>query len=208
MTAERRVRGHGRELLLGAAAECFAERGYAGFTLEEVRERAGVSVGTAYHHFPAGREDLEGELYLKVLAEYQDALIDELERHRSAAAGTKGVVVFHLDWIAGNLGLAGLLLAFRSSWLTPDYRFRLDQLNLVFAQRAGNWLKPHVEAERIQRLSPELYGSIVLGPAQAYGGQIMSSELDPLEIAAALRNAASRLADAAWRAVQGPSERS
>jgi AcrR family transcriptional regulator len=206
MTGDRGVRGHGREMLLGAAAECFAERGYAGLTLDEVRERAGVSVGTAYHHFPAGREDLEGELYLKVLAEYQVALIEELERHRSAAAGTKAVVKFHLNWIAANLGLAGLLLAFRSNWLTPDYRMRLDQLNLVFVQRAGDWLRPHMEAGRIQHLSPELYGSIVLGPAQVYGGQIMSSELDPLEIAGVLRNATSRLAVAAWRAVRGPSE--
>ena len=37
--------------MLGAARECFAERGYSGAAAEEVVRRAGVTRGAMYHHF-------------------------------------------------------------------------------------------------------------------------------------------------------------
>lgn len=55
--------------MLGAARECFAERGYRGAAAEEVVRRAGVTRGAMYHHFGdklglfrAVVEELEGEI--------------------------------------------------------------------------------------------------------------------------------------------------
>lgn len=42
-----------RQRLVEATASLHHERGVAGTSLKDVAERAGVSVGTAYHHFPA-----------------------------------------------------------------------------------------------------------------------------------------------------------
>lgn len=41
-----------RERLLAAAVDCLRERGYAGVTVAEIAERAGVSRGAQIHHFP------------------------------------------------------------------------------------------------------------------------------------------------------------
>ncbi|MCA9774597.1 MAG: TetR/AcrR family transcriptional regulator [Myxococcales bacterium] len=41
-----------REKLLRAAVACVRERGYAGATVAEIAERAGVSRGAQIHHFP------------------------------------------------------------------------------------------------------------------------------------------------------------
>jgi AcrR family transcriptional regulator len=41
------------EQILGAAAQVFAERGYAGTTTNHIAERAGVSIGSLYQYFPS-----------------------------------------------------------------------------------------------------------------------------------------------------------
>ncbi|MFF8771419.1 ScbR family autoregulator-binding transcription factor [Kitasatospora sp. NPDC015120] len=45
-----------RQTVLHAAAEVFDERGYAGATMAEILERAGVTKGALYFHFPSKEE--------------------------------------------------------------------------------------------------------------------------------------------------------
>jgi AcrR family transcriptional regulator len=53
----REERRDGREALLQAALEVFAERGYAGASVDQIAERAGYSKGALYWHFP-GKDDV------------------------------------------------------------------------------------------------------------------------------------------------------
>ncbi|HRV80173.1 MAG TPA: CerR family C-terminal domain-containing protein [Planctomycetota bacterium] len=57
--------GQTRELLLQAAAELFAERGFDPVTIREIASRAGVRHGGVNYHFRCKRE-----LYLEVLARF------------------------------------------------------------------------------------------------------------------------------------------
>ena len=50
-----------RQQLLAAAARVFAEKGFAGASLEEIAERAGYSTGAVYYNF-SGKEELFLEL--------------------------------------------------------------------------------------------------------------------------------------------------
>lgn len=54
---QRTTRGTGRERILRAAAEVFAERGYEGARVQEIAKRAGMTTGAIYAHF-AGRHEL------------------------------------------------------------------------------------------------------------------------------------------------------
>lgn len=45
-----------RELIVGAAAELFAERGYRGASIEQIARRSGVSPPVVYEHFESKRE--------------------------------------------------------------------------------------------------------------------------------------------------------
>jgi AcrR family transcriptional regulator len=56
LTRERR-RQQTRDVLVAAATEVFAERGYEGASLEEIAERAGFTRGAIYKNF-AGKEEL------------------------------------------------------------------------------------------------------------------------------------------------------
>lgn len=59
-----------RRLIEAAASEVFAERGYAGTSLDEVARRAGVTKPIIYRHFGSKKE-----LHLALLARHRDELI-------------------------------------------------------------------------------------------------------------------------------------
>jgi AcrR family transcriptional regulator len=202
MSSRRGIRGEGRQRLIGAAAVCYGKGGRGAMTINGVCSQAQASVGTVYHHFPGGLRDLEDVLYLDTLAGYQEGLLSELSRHRSAAAGVKAVVTFHLDWMASNLALAHYLLFFSASWLSAEHLAQLETMNATFAQAAAAWREPFVARGHIRRLPSVLYGAIVLGPAQQLGSEIIVKA--PTEdVAAIVGRVGPVLADAAWLAVKG-----
>src|SRR3954470_18981424 len=69
--------GETRRVLLDAAREVFAERGFAEASVAEVVERAGSSVGSLYHHFGG-----KAELFLALWEEWQRG-----QEQRGAQAG-------------------------------------------------------------------------------------------------------------------------
>lgn len=77
-----------RQELLAAAARVFAEKGFAGASLEEIAELAGYSTGAVYYNF-AGKE----ELFLELIRSGWSRQIDrrtETVRHVVAEAADRG----------------------------------------------------------------------------------------------------------------------
>lgn len=202
MSRKRGDHGEGRAWLIGAAAACYGRGGHRAMTIEQVCAQADASVGTVFRHFPGGLPDIEDALYLDTLASYQTGLLSELRRHRSAADGVRSVVNFHLDWIAGNLPRAQYLQSFSASMLSSEHLAQLDAMNAEFARAVIEWREPHVSSGHVRRLPIMLYWSIILGPAQQYGTEIVS-KLAVEEVAAVVRRAGPIFADAAWLAVKG-----
>jgi AcrR family transcriptional regulator len=62
-----------RAALIEAARELFSKRGYAAVGTNEVVQRAGVTRGAMYHHFPDKRE-----LFRAVYEETEKALVEDL----------------------------------------------------------------------------------------------------------------------------------
>lgn len=67
-----------RHHLLDVATDLFAERGYEGTSTEAVLERAGVSRGSLYHHFP-GKEALFEAVVASVHTRVGEATLAEAE---------------------------------------------------------------------------------------------------------------------------------
>lgn len=196
------IRGKGRERLIGAAASCYSKGGGGSMTINRVCQEADVSVGTIYHHFPRGIPDLEGQLYLDTLVAYQDGFLTELTRHRSASAGVKAMVHFHLEWMASNLSLAHFLRFYSASWLSSEHIEQLDRMNARFGHAAEEWRRPHVKAGEVRDVPGVLFWALVLAPAHQLGGEIIATS-QAQEAAGAIRRAGAALAEGAWLATRG-----
>src|SRR5882757_1726176 len=94
-----------RRDILRAALACFLEKGLVASTIEEIRQAAGASIGSLYHHF-GSKDDLAAALYVEGLRDYQAGAIAELRAHPGAEEGVKTAVIHHLRCVMCHKDLA------------------------------------------------------------------------------------------------------
>ncbi|MFW9800824.1 MAG: TetR/AcrR family transcriptional regulator [Candidatus Thorarchaeota archaeon] len=74
------------ECVISAWNQLIAEKGYAGFSINDVPERAGVSIGTIYRYFPKGKADILGEAMKRNVTQFMEALnLDTIEESEFAS---------------------------------------------------------------------------------------------------------------------------
>src|SRR6187402_989921 len=90
--------GTTKSRLLDAAARVFLAHGLAASSMDMVRQEAGVSNGSLYHHFPT-KARLADALYAHTLRDFHAALLVPVAGRASAQTGVKGMVRAHVDWV-------------------------------------------------------------------------------------------------------------
>ena len=184
--------------ILDAALECFASRGYAATTLDDIRARSGASTGSIYHLF-AGKEEIGGALYLEGLRAWQAGFLDELRAHATAEAGVRAIVGYYLGWIAAQTKLARFILHTRQAELSASIRDEVRANNRAFFREIKMHLEPQMGSGRVRAMPLELFHAVVMGPCLEYARQWLGglTKVTPAE-------AREHLADAAWAAVRKP----
>lgn len=188
--------GPRQQAILSAALECFAERGFAATTIEEIRRRSGASIGSIYHHF-GGKEGLAAELYVEGLRGYQEGLLSAIERRDDAQSAVREVVRHHLRWVERNPRLAQFLMGRRETELRLVTEARVRELNRGFFPRITAWVERHVREGTLRPLAADLWEPVLLGPSQEFARLWLAGRTR-----SSLRRAERELADATWDAVR------
>ena len=132
------ARGSARERLLDVAASEFAERGYAGASLEAVAKRAGLTRGAVYWNFESKQD-----LFLTLLDERLDQPARELMRLTETAPAdqpTAAAVGRRLERLISDQGSLIMLTfeywaaAVRDPALREGFNQRQDQLRTILAR--------------------------------------------------------------------------
>ena len=95
--------------VLEAAAKVFLAHGFDAASMDMVRQEAGVSNGSLYHHFPT-KAQLADALYAQTLRDFHGTIMAPLKARTSAEKGVKSLVRLYADWVVANPGRARLLL--------------------------------------------------------------------------------------------------
>ena len=129
-----------RQQLLGVARQLFTERGYAGTSIEDIIESAGVARGALYHHFP-GKDALFAAVYQVVQAEVATAVVTA-----ALAADDPAQAVY--------TGLS----AFLDACLQPEFRqiVVLDSVPVLQRQAWEEGRTEHAEHAELDMLSQVL----------------------------------------------------
>lgn len=181
-----------RSRIIAAALEEIRAHGWAATSMQRVRERAGVSNGSLFHHFPT-RTELEAAVLGHALAEHHQTMLQVLARSRSARSGIRNVVRARFEWIADNPGVAMLLLASLPGELREQVGEVTRAESARFFDDVAAWLRSHGWSGR-----PDLFVvlSMWLGPANELARNTMS-----LGAEAPSGPVVDLLADAAWHAL-------
>jgi AcrR family transcriptional regulator len=200
-----RSRAHGRSgatrrAILKASLECFADKGFAVTTLDDVRKRSGISIGSIYHHF-GSKEQIASALYLEGLRDYQQSITSALKQSRDACSAIRGIVISHLEWVRANPTWSEYLFENRRTKFVTAIELQIRQLNQSTFQEMAWLLDKYLRRGEIMRVPLDIAVSILVGPAQQFA-RMWLGHRTKIDIAAAM----VPLADAAWRSIRSSPE--
>jgi AcrR family transcriptional regulator len=182
--------------VLDAALDCFARTGVYATRIEDLAEKAQVSVGSLYHHF-GGRERVAFLLYRRCMESLMGAISAAVLRKKTARDGVRALVRSYLEWVADNREAARYIYAAASqaelldSWKADMVEWKGDLVSPFV-----RWFQAHIDAGSIVDLPPALMEVVVVGPAAEFARRWLSG-VPGLEMDAAVK----ALPDAVWRSV-------
>lgn len=176
MRSVRQVRTQARRRdILDAALALFLECGVSETTADDIRARSGVSVGSFYHHFAGGKDDVAAALYLETIAEYKAGFLAELRRHRQVASGVMATVRYHLRWVESHRDAARFLFNYGDLELRSRTDDALAQLNGRLVSEVRNWAA-NVGAGELADLPTDVATALWLGPAQYFARRWLAGD--------------------------------
>lgn len=95
--------------LYDAALALISEKGFAGTTVDEIVERAGVAKGTVYYHF-AGKAELVEALIADRLAPLEERFRMAVVAGAEPRSTLEALVRAELEWIRDNRAFAKMLM--------------------------------------------------------------------------------------------------
>lgn len=155
-----------RDKLLDAAAGVFLEHGYSGTAMDQVRQAAGVSNGSLYHHFPT-KAQLADALYVATLHDFHAALLAPIARDVDAEAGVRGMMRAYLRWVAKNPGRTTLLHRLKRDGDVTDASEGISAANAQALGALRAWVQRKAEAGEMRAVPFDLWFALVFGPASA-----------------------------------------
>jgi len=185
-----------RREILNAALDGFASRGFSAITMAEIRERAGASTGSIYHHFKS-KEQLAAELYLDGVREMQEHGLSALLGQQSAEQGVRALVEAYLDWVERRPKLAAFLFAMRHADFLDAVESDLNRLQREGIADAAEWFRARMLSGELPNVSPDILRAVLYGPAAHYAQRWSRSRAD-----VEMKLAKKQLATAAWHALQ------
>jgi len=158
-----------RQAILDAALECFSTLGYEETTVLDIRQRAGASTGSIYHHF-GSKQQIAADLYLEGVRQTQTAGLEALLRTRSARTGITAQVAAYIDWVVEHPDFARFLFAMRHASFVETEDATITALNADVHERAAKWITDHVESGELPDIDPSLRSALLFGPCRHWAG--------------------------------------
>ena len=197
-----------RRSIMQAGLELFRRSGVGQCRIEDLLERSGASSGSFYHHF-GSKQAVAAELYLEILAEFQEGFLEEMRSHRGVRIGIQGVVRHHLAWVAENPIRAAFLFECAEPEVFPLCRDQDKQMRRAFLAECFAWLEHTAAKGELRKLAPLEFYVLWMGTAlELTRAWLMNNQgkwtwmSQDQRRPAALLSARNTLADAAWNALR------
>jgi AcrR family transcriptional regulator len=156
-----------RDDLMAAGLEVFDRDGFEGATVAAIRARARASNGSFFHFFESKRE-LAGTLFLEILQRYHAAMLTALDPSPSGRDGIGRLIRTHLDWVVNSRREARYLFEISRNEWSEAVRDAQRAQNTSLADGIERWRAPLVARGELLPMTPGLFLSQIIGPAQIF----------------------------------------
>ena len=181
-----------RRQLFDVALEVFAERGYHGASMAEIAEAAGVTKPVLYQHFRSKRE-----LYLELLADVGQRLLEEVQKATASAGGPSQQVASgfaaYFRFVADNESAFRLLFGGDGREADPEFADAVRRVEDAMADAIAALIEADIDDDHRRLLA---YG--VVGLAEATSRHwVLSGRREDVD------TLSRRVADLTWAGLRG-----
>lgn len=152
-----------RKVLLQAAEEIFGKRGFAGASVGEITQRAGVGTGTFYVHFP-NKESIFLELVEELGERLETFVATRAAEHGQRLSRQRAVLKAFLEFVKANPHLYRMV---RQSDFVDEGVYRAYYQRFASAYVRG--LSDAIAQGEVSRFRPEVLAYILMGVADFIG---------------------------------------
>jgi AcrR family transcriptional regulator len=180
-TRERRLE-HTRSLLLDAAEEVFAEKGFATATLDDIARTAGYTKGAIYKHF-AAKEDLFLALSDRYWRRYFDNFAEVLAMTSEVGARERDDIAQRWRQLSDDRGAEHAALGHEFTLYllrNPEARERVAAKRLEVVEQLGQFIVEGLDRMGGALLIPPLTFAHVL--AATSDSIVLGSQLDDIDL--------------------------
>ncbi|HBM89565.1 MAG: helix-turn-helix domain containing protein [Parvibaculaceae bacterium] len=150
---------------VAAAKRLFSERGYDAVSTAEIRQAAGMSNGSLFHHFE-NKEGIAVAVFVTLVRTYQAEIAEKIGPTRRAADGIDAFIRTHNLWIERDPDGARILFnGQHPSWSDTALK-RIRAENQGFGQTLQDWKNNLDDKDRLQNWSLALILATLVGPTQ------------------------------------------
>lgn len=181
--------------LLEAATQVFLAQGFAAASMDQVRQAAGVSNGSLYHHFPT-KAALADALYAHTLRDFHAVVAQPISGRASAQNGVKGMLRAYVLWVQAHPGGARLLHELKRGGDLAGGSGETAETNARGFATLRDWVQHQTDAGEMRAMPFSVWMALVFSPAMTLTRQWVQ-QAEPV-VPAGVRQA---LEHAAWMAV-------
>jgi AcrR family transcriptional regulator len=156
-----------RNDLLAAGLAIFDRVGFEAATVAMIRTRARASNGSFFHAF-GSKKELAGALFLEVLQRYHAAMLAGLDPALGAEQGIDRLIRAHLDWVVASRREARYLFEISRSEWGENVREAQRAQNVRLVEGIARWRDPLVSRGALLPMTPLMFVSQLIGPAQVF----------------------------------------
>jgi AcrR family transcriptional regulator len=149
--------------LLDAATRVFLTHGFHAASMDLVRQEAGVSNGSLYHHYPT-KALLADALYAHTLRDFHATLLVPIAGRVGAQGGVKGIMRAYLDWVVRYPERARLLHELRRNGLAESGA-EMSAANADGFGALAAWVTRQTEAGGMRAMPFPIWMALVFAPA-------------------------------------------
>ncbi|MCE7999014.1 MAG: helix-turn-helix transcriptional regulator [Rhodobiaceae bacterium] len=150
---------------VAAAKRLFSERGYDAVSTAEIRQAAGMSNGSLFHHFE-NKEGIAVAVFVTLVRTYQAEIAEKLSPTHQAAEGIEAFIRAHNLWIERDPDGARILFnGHHPSW-SDDALKKIRAENRTFGMALAEWKSNLEDKHLLQNWSLALILATLVGPTQ------------------------------------------
>lgn len=155
-----------KALLLESAAKVFLAHGFTAASMDLVRQEAGVSNGSLYHHFPS-KAALADALYAYTLRDFHASLLAPLKGGATAESAVKGLIRAYVQWVVKHPERARLLHKLRRTGDMTDAGSERNTANAETFQALADWVQAKAAVGEMREMPFQVWMALVFSPAMA-----------------------------------------